>query len=411
MADFDRNREQNKERLRDNLIDRDADVEIRKRRNPVILLIVVLVLLAVIFAALWYYKQMTYCPEDYDTVWEKEMSGSGASLTYRGYCHFRDGLITYTKDGAEYTDGDGNTIWQKSYQMNNPVCRTNGDFAVLIDQGGTFGCIFSAEQNTGDIATVLPISAAEPSAKGVVYAVLNDTSSDYIDVFRKDGTALDISVKSVIDGDGYPFSISVDPTGSQLVTSYVSVGEGTVSGSVVFRNFGEVGQNQDARRVVGGFIDEFAGHLPTKVYFADESHAHAYYDGGVVFFSTKVLNSPEILKNIAFEDEMLSIADSASHLAVILVNSENGTSRRLEIYDNNGNLKGSAEFDFNYQGFEVNEKNVILYSSDHILVYDLKGRLIADLAYEGKILNVTGTGRLRELLVSESGCIRRIKGM
>ena len=411
MADRNEKRELNKKRLRENLIDSEDEVEVRKRRNPAVIILLILLFLGIAGAAVWYVKASTACSGDYETVWEKEMPGTGAALTYRGFRHFRDGLITFTKDGAEYTDGQGNTVWQKSYQMNNPVCSVNGDYAVVIDRGGTTGCIFSGEQTTGEIASVLPISEAEISGRGVTYAVLNDSDSDFISVYRKDGTELDITVKSVVDGDGYPFSIGVDPTGSQLVTSYVSVGDGSVTGSVVFRNFGEVGQNQDGRRVVGGFIDEFAGHIVTKVGFADEEHAHAFYDGGVVFFSTKVLNQPEILKNVAFEDEMLSVAEAKSHVAVILDQTGKEKPKRLEIYDQSGNLKGSAEFDVSYQGFEINEKTVVIWSPDHILAYDLRGRLIADLTYDGRILAVTGTDRLRELIVSESGRICRIRGL
>lgn len=389
------------------MIGPDSEVEIRKPGKPALLVFVCVIVCGLLFAGIWYGKQLTGCPVNYSELWERELPGTGASLTFRGYSRFADGIITYTKDGAEYTDGSGNAIWQKSYQMNNPVCSVNGDYAVIIDRGGTAGCIFSAEQNTGNLSALLPVSEARVSGKGVVYAVQNDDGADFINVYRKDGSALDITVKSVIDGDGYPFSIDVDPTGSQLITSYVGLGDGAVTGSVVFRNFGEVGQNQDERRVVGGFIDEFEGHLVSKVSFADESHAHAFYDGGIVFFSTKVLNSPEILKNVRFEEEMVSVSDSASRTAVILSGSTE--KKRLEIYDNNGELTGSAEFDLSYNGFEVNDTNVILYSQDRILAYDFRGRLIADLSYNGSIASVTGTSRLREFIVAESGRLLRIK--
>ena len=405
MAD---KRELHKKRLRENLISSDTKVEVRKRRPVVYIFLTAVVLLCAVLG-FWYYSHLTRTAGSFQEMWEKETEGSGAALTFKGYEPFCGGIITYTKDGAEYTDGNGNAVWQKSYQMSDPVCSVNGGFAVIIDRGGTTGCIFSEEQNTGNLSTVMPVSMARVSGKGVVYAVMNDDGADYISVFRKDGSALDITVKSVIDGDGYPFSIGVSPSGSQLITSYVAVGEGTVDTSVVFRNFGEVGQNQDSRRVVGGFIDEFAGHIVTSVGFSDEEHAHAFYDGGVAFFSTKVLNSPEMKGKAEFPEEMLSVASSASHVAVITENEDSENPRKLRIYDNNGELTGEAVFNLIYTGFSVNENNILIHSGDRILCFDLHGRLIADLSWDGKITYVSGTTRLREFIVCESGRTCRIK--
>ena len=96
-------REIQKNKLRQNLIDRDADVEVRERRNaaPFVVFLIALILAA---AAFFYYRNESMLAASFETVWEKETSGSGSALTFRGYCGFDGGIITYTKDGAEYTD-------------------------------------------------------------------------------------------------------------------------------------------------------------------------------------------------------------------------------------------------------------------------------------------------------------------
>ena len=408
MTESERKREYNKQRLKKNLIDSDAEVRVEKTRHPLLIVFIAAIMAGLIAAAIWYAGQVSSCPVNYSTVWEKELPGTGASLTFKGNIRFGNGLITYTKDGAEYTDGDGATVWQKSYQMNSPVCCVNGDYAVITDLGGTTGCIFSNTECTGNITSILPISEAKVSGKGVVFTVENDDGADFINVYRKDGSALDISVKSVTDGDGYPFSIAASPSGSQLAASYIGFADGSITQSVVFRNFGDVGQN-DARRVVGGFIDEFNGHIVTRVSFPTETCALAYYDGGVVIFSTKVLNSPEIVKNISFEDEMLSVCDCSAGFAVVFADTQGEYPKRLEIYDLSGSLKGSAGFDLSYDNVSMSSQNVIVNSQDHILAFTLKGRPAADLSYNGRILYAAGTSRLREFIISESGHLSRIK--
>jgi len=408
LAEYGNRREIQKRKLRENVIDRNARVEVVERRPAPVILILLLITLALIGVFL-IYRDRTYTAKRTSVVWEKDLGESSSAAVFRGYSAFCGGTIMYTKDGAEYTDRTGKSVWQKSYQMNDPCISVRGSYAAVYDRGGTAACIFSDEQNTGNIATVMPVSKIAVSGIGVTYAVENDDNADFLMVYRKDGSAVDLTVKSVMDGDGYPFDIAVSPDGSQLLTSYIAITDGAVRESVVFRNFGEIGQNADARRVVGGFIDEFDGHLVTKVGFSDDVFSHAFYDGGIVFFSTKVLNSPEIIRKVEIEEEILSVADCSRGVAVITGKADEDGKQKLRIFDNNGNETGSAVFDLNYSGFSANEKNIILYSSDRILVYSHKGRLLADLSWDGHISEVVGTEKTRELIVAESSRLVYVK--
>lgn len=402
MADREAKRRIQKRRLAENMIDRDAEVEIRTRSSGKgwLLIFLFTVLLIVLFLI---YRYESYTGREAETVWEKAITESGATVTFRGYEAFGNGVIMYTKDGAEYTDREGRSVWQKSYQMNSPIISVNGDYAVIADQGGTAACVFSGEQNTGMIATVMPISKVAVSGTGVVYAVENDTNADFLMAYRKDGTQIDLTVKSVIDGDGYPFDLAVSPNGSQLLTSYIGIADGGIRESVVFRNFGEVGQNADARRVVGGFIDEFDGHIVTKVSFADEEHSHAFYESGVAFFSTRVLNSPEIIQKVEPEGEILSVADSGRCVALITEAEQGENRRKLLIFDQEGKQTGEAEVTIPVSGLEVTGSEVIVYSTDHICAYSDRGRILADLSWDGRISSVCGTNKRREYLVAENG--------
>ena len=195
----------------------------------------------------------------YDVVWEEELFEEGTkSDAFREYIPYADGMIRYSKDGASYIDSDGKTVWEKSFQMNSPAADVNGNYAVIADEGGSSIYIFNKNGNTGTATTILPLTKAVVSQYGVVFVVLKDKNAEWITSFKADGGAIDLSVKSIISGDGYPLDLSVSPDGSQLITSYVSIENGVVSNKVIFRNFGEIGKNTDARRIVGGFSDEFA---------------------------------------------------------------------------------------------------------------------------------------------------------
>ncbi|MDO4488970.1 MAG: DUF5711 family protein [Eubacteriales bacterium] len=400
-------RAKTKERLKQNVVGPDTRIERKPERSRLPLILIIAGVLAAVICILFVVRQRIYNAEGYGEVWSKDVGSVG--VTFRGYTAFNDGVIMYSKDGAEYIDRKGTSIWQRSYQMSDPVCEVCGKFAVVADKGGTSFYIFSDTGNTGDASTTMPISKVAVSEKGLVYAVLSDNDAGYIYAYRKDGTPIDISVKSVLNGDGYPYDIACSPSGEQLLTSYISINDSDVKESLVFRNFGTVGQENDAKRVVGGFMDEFEDHIVTDVAFANNEKSHAFYDGGIAFFSTKVLNSPELLSKVEIEETILSITDSTECTAIITEKSGNDSKKTLLIYDNNGIQTGMAEFNLNYTGFTAGKKNVVVYDQDDIFVYSLNGRRVATLSYDGKITSLSCTDGLREFIISESGRVVRIK--
>ena len=234
--------------------------------------------------------------------------------------------------------------------------------------------IFDDENNTGSVSSVLPIITAAISQQGVVYVVTSDGDSEYINAYREDGSAIELTVRSLITGDGYPLCISASPDGSQLITAYVSIDGSSIMSQVIFRNFDAIGQNADAKRIVGGFADEFAGHFVGRVHFSDDEHSQAFYDGGIVFFSTRVLTSPEVIGRAEIEGEMLSIACSERYVAAIVRDTEGEMPYRLLIYEADGDLAGEAAFDMQYTGFDISGKEIYVYNDSELRIYTAGGR-------------------------------------
>ena len=343
-------------------------------------------------------------------IWDRStQSESGKAETFRGYEPFAKGVLQYSKDGASYVDGDGKTIWERSYQMQNPIVAVQGDYAVIADRGAQSIYIFNTSANTGLASTVLPVSRVAVSGNGVVYAVLKDESADYITAFKADGSGIDLSVKSIITGDGYPIDIAVSPDGTELITSYVSIENSQTIPKVIFRNFDEVGQAADARRVVGGFTDEFAGHLVGKVNFSSNEYSQAFYDGGIAFFSTKVLTSPELLANVTFEEEINSIAYSKDYAAVVLNTNTGEMPYKLVVFKANGTKLSETEFNFPYTSFEINGDYILLYNETACRVYNTRGHelLAADLPAQTSFM--VKTGFMGEFLIGGSGQMMKVK--
>ena len=388
----------------------------RSRRRFLVFLAVVLVLGALVAGAIYMMKRPY---TGFSQNWRNSFTGeNGVSESdYEDYEIFGDGFLKVTRDGATYIDSSGKTIWNQSYEMNSPYVSISGDYCAIADQGKTAIYIMNKTGTTGQAETNLPITKISVAGTGVTYALLEDSKASYITVFSKEGAALDISIKSVLDGDGYPVDIAVSPDGTELIASFASIENGTIQNKVIFYNLSEIGQNAGSNRVVGGFTDDFSGHLAGRVHFSDDTHAQAFYDGGIAFFSTKVLTSPELSRKVEIEQTIQAISYADDYIGVITDNSDSETSADpylLTVYRLNGQAVFSTPFQLNYTNFDIDQDRVLVYNNTTLQLYDMSGTL----KYSGNIDTSISRARVArgvknplglDLLIGSAGAMESVK--
>ena len=210
------------------------------------------------------------------------------------------------------------------------------------------------------------------SAKGVVAALQEDSKASYIYLYKRDGSPLDIMVKSLLSGDGYPVDLSLSPNGTQLITSYMYLDQGVIKCKIVFYNFG-LGKN-DPNRVVGIFFPKDLGDaMAGRVRFLDESHSVIFTDKGIQFFSTRVETSPELVSQIPIEENIRSITYTQDKVGIVTDNVEGGDPYRLRIYDREGSPVFEKTFNYQYTGFDIDGDLVLLYNDSSCKVYNMTG--------------------------------------
>jgi hypothetical protein len=345
-----------------------ARVKVRKKRLR-IFLVLFLVLAAGGIGAFQYFRLYQYT--GYGVVWAKEMNEG----SYEGYMDFGSNVLKYSKDGASYLDSQGKEVWIQSYEMKSPKAYVNGDYAAIADQQGNSIYIFDKAGKTGVATTVLPIVKASVSSYGVVAAILEDSTSNYIYFFKQDGTALDVKIKALLGGDsGYPVDISLSPDGTQLMGAYAYLKNGTLNGRVAFHNFAEIGKSIPDR-LVGGFDEPYDAALVAQVQFLDDTYSCAFADNSVSFYSTKNALSPELLKQIPVQEEIKSVFYSNKYVGLIVDNPEGENPYRLDVYKPNGDHVFSKGFQYQYTYADIDGDHVFLYNEDSCRVYNMSGRL------------------------------------
>lgn len=278
---------------------------------------VALILLAVLLGGLKFYNRIrTY--KSFRTDWQVSATDSG----YSSYLALGDKILHYSQDGVNVLDQDGNILWDQAFNMDVPAVAVKDDYVLIYDVKGKDFYICNSEGCTGNGTTEKKILKGDISASGVVALVLDDKKCNYIDYYRKDATKIELEIKTLITGDGYPLDIAISPDGVELMTSYIYASGGKMLSEVVFRNF-EVGKN-DADRVVGGFRDYEETLVPDVMFFDDQNSA-AVTESSVDFYSTKNALRPECAKHEPFTEAIRSVASNESYIAVILEAAEEVT--------------------------------------------------------------------------------------
>ncbi len=252
-----------------------------------------------------------------ELLWKDSLEESKGVEEEYSYFPYRDGVIKLSKDGAKYVSSQGKVLWDQAFEMGRALVSVSGDYAVIGEQGGTRLYIFSAQGLSGQGEAPSTIEKLRISEKGVVYALLSEDQGTYITVFSKEGKNLDIGIKSVMSGDGYPMDLSVSPDGTELCVAFAHLEQTIVKSRVVYYNFSSLGKNAGADRVVGGFTDDFSGGIMGRVQFFTDEESFAAYDGGLAFFSTKVRTSPELKKKVEIPETIRMISYDKNYLAVL----------------------------------------------------------------------------------------------
>lgn len=351
----------------------DSEEVVRRAHGRVLRrrLIMIMILAGLVLALLagWNYYQKNHKYHTYEVSWELPINEG--SLV--GYEYFGSNILKYTKDGASYMDNRGRNVWTESYEMKSPILAVNGSFAAIADQQGNSIYICNEEGCQGVASTVLPISKVAVSGTGIVAAVLEDSTSSYITFFKKDGSNLDITVKTKMAGDGYPLDITLSKDGTQLMCSYVFLQNGELRDRVVFYDFSEIGKNVP-NRLVGGFDEPFSGTMVPRVSYLAEPYSCAFSGNGPVFFSSRNLASPELVRQIDMsQDSIESVFFSDEYAAVVVRNNGGEDQDRMEVYKADGSHVMTKTFTYEFTDADIDEDLIILHDDHSCRVFNMSG--------------------------------------
>ncbi len=322
---------------------------------------------------------------------------------YTNYINYNDGILRYSKDGAMYIDASGNSVWNSTYDMNDPTPNTVGDYLIISDLRNNRIELFNGSGHIKSLEVLYPIIKAEVANQGVVSVLMDGGDVNYIQLISQAGQVL-LDSRTTIETNGFAVDFSLSNDGKKLVTSYISISNGLIQSKVTFYNFGMVGQNY-VDQVVGGF--DYGQTLVAKVEFINNDTVCIFGDDKFSIYSMEEI--PKLVFEETFNTEVKSVAYSDKHIGIIQRNTEGDGRYLLSVYNQQGEKVLMEEVSYNYNDFTISNDELIFRSSTDINILRLSGKEKFNFSFDKNIDAIFSMSHKEEYLILDQTNMNRIK--
>lgn len=327
------------------------------------ILIVLFLILAVVIAYFTYERTKVY--SNLECVNSVAFSTSeSASIT-----EFAGSILSYSKDGAQSTDSEGNLLWNQTFDMQNPMSSICGNTVAFADYGGSVIYVQTKDAEGYEINTDMPIRKITVSDKGIVAAILEDVNVTWIYLYDSNGEQI-ACFRTTMENSGYPVDFDISPSGELVGVSYYYLDIGDVKSSVAFYNFGDVGQN-NIDNYVSGY--NYKDSLVPIVRFLSNSNVFALSSERLTIY--KGAQKPVSNQEIFLSEDVLSVFYDEPYIGVVFRNNDGDSEYRLVVYSADGEKLSEKEFDFDYSAVVFGNGQYALYGNTDVCISTVNGKV------------------------------------
>ena len=339
----------------DSFVGRSQDVTVvGERRRKIILFIVICTACIVVAAGIFFLLARSFINRSY-TSYEVKNEISVAGSSFAGYAAYDNKVLKYNRDGISAIDASGSAVWNGSYNMASPSADICEKYVVVADIGGKSLYVYNDEGQGREVTTDYPIVQACVSASGIIAVLLEQATSNVINIYNP----YDISNRLLVEiptnvDDGYPVCIDISPEGTNLVAAYVCVTNGKIQSRVAFYDFTDVGKNTNC--LVGA--KNYDETIIADVRFLGSDNICIFTDNG--FSIWKNARQPRESYSNTYEEKIKSAFCNGKYVGMVFENTGSKKPYQMKVYD----LAGKKVLDI---GFNNDYTSVKMYSDDEIL--------------------------------------------
>ncbi|MGN0437003.1 MAG: DUF5711 family protein [Lachnospiraceae bacterium] len=330
----------------------------------------------------------------------EETSVTNASMV--DYVPYQNSLLKFSRDGATYVDEKGESVWTETFAMKMPAADVCGDYVAIADLNGNDVYIFDKEGKVSNTTMPYSICDIAVASQGEFAVILEGKNENYINLYDRKGSQI-MERKTAIDQNGYPLDVDLSVNGEKMFSSYLAINEsGELESKLTASNFGEVGQNENADRIVGAY--QLENTIVPKVEFLNDNTICAFGDNQFLIFSMKEKSSKKAV--IEFEGEIQSVVYNSQYVGVVMYNEDEKSEAPyvLKLYNLNGHETLKKEIDFDYKNVRMSEEEIIFTGGNEARIFTMNGKLKFSYSFSKSVKNIVPTGySKRYVVIYDSG--------
>ncbi|MCR4847142.1 MAG: DUF5711 family protein [Eubacterium sp.] len=364
--------------------------EQKKSRTTFIMIILAIVVIIVV--AVFVYMKM----RNFKGV--KVISSSETTFdSNANYIEFGVNLLKYTPDGVSYINENGDTVWTAGNDFDVPIAAVCDDYAVVADKGGNLVAVYNVDGQVSTVDMPYAICDIDVAKQGAFAVILESDETNYIYMYDKNGSII-YEMKTSIDKSGYPMDITVSEDGKKLFTSYFKLDGVNIKNNLTAYNFDEVGQNENADRMVGGF--SFDEEMIPKVQFVSNDAIACFSDKNIRLYNMKEKPSEKAV--IPYDGEVSSVFYCTDYIGVIMPSQDAGSSAKsvIHVYDLSGREIFKYSFSMEYDNIHATEDEIIITGGNQCLIVEKNGRTKFSYTFDGMIKSMVPSSRSNEYVVT-----------
>lgn len=357
-----------------------------------VILITVIVVVVVVFGIISIRRAIASREyKSYEVLQSVETSGDNIA----DYVQYGNSVLKITKDGTSYIDKNGNTIWDCSYAMKMPKAKVSGDYAVVADMNGRDVYLFDKTGKCSNQTLNYDISNVDVASQGIYVVVLAGVDCNYINAYDKNSNSV-YEMKTSIENSGYPLDVALSEDGKKLFTSYVQISGTAMPDYLAAYNFGSVGKNENADRLMSGF--QFDSTVFPLVEFLDNNTVACFGTDRIELYTMSEKASEKAEIDLG-DKEMLGVFYNQNYIGYISANNSGKDKYTLYVYNTNGKLESETPINNSFTKIYATEDEIIIVGDFDCSIYRMNGTKKFQTTFNKSLVNIVPDGNKNEYIV------------
>ena len=279
-----------------------------------------------------------------------------------------ENIYIASTEGLTKFDMDGNSIWNKTYHINQLLFLHEGSYMAVVGLMDKIAFVFDEDGETSKIETDYEIISATFNEAGYLLLVMENGQQNEYKVYTFNGEEV-VKRHTTFATSGYPIEVAFSESGKTFISSHLLVGDFTLRSQLALFDLTEEGANYSENiKSTLKMSDEMVSYVA----YLGEDYVVAAGDQDLSFFGIE--SGFELLSKVGFQSRVEDIVTTDEEVIVWYGDDVdamgNQVEEHIDVYNKKGILLGQETFDEEIKGIYASNGTYFIAFSSTIMKMD-----------------------------------------